>query len=432
MRRGVVYVGGSTRHLFDQSAALVADRIARTLQDRFRPGEELSYRVNVEVDAHVLASGIGIDIASIEFSKGETWETVIDVLEIKYLPRFTRGFAKLPAAARALKGLWVLCRWVWAKARAVLGPNRDRGERQAGGLRPLDKVQARLMAGITIGTIGSVVYWVCVGLAVSFTAPAFAFSVEDILGIFSGGNHSAGHSGVHGPWVLVLGAILLIFAESVRKLLIEPLDLWAVDSFSFIDYQLDDRRFMATPSAILDAVEFAKRRGYAGIDLMTFSMGAVLAADAIFPRKARPSLGAPNRTIDHWITIGFPYDLICLSAPRYFSGRSGPLMEVRNWMNIAVPDDFIGTVFTDPPMRGIALEGCGSMRTPDQEELMRDHPRHVAPKWLDCILPLRRTRNHLIYWDDEDACAPTCFSCFVDAVGWTGAVRQVVSPESAR
>lgn len=43
MTKGIVYVGGSSRHLMDQSAALVADRIARSIQGQLRDDQPFSW-----------------------------------------------------------------------------------------------------------------------------------------------------------------------------------------------------------------------------------------------------------------------------------------------------------------------------------------------------------------------------------------------------
>jgi len=419
MTKGIVYVGGSSRHLMDQSAEIVADRIARSIQCQLQDGDSFSYRVHVDRDVHRLAPDISLDIASIEITSDGKWKRVIDVLEVNYLSRFIKSFAQLPPLARVFRALWLIIRSTITR---VCEQNRARsaGMRNfKGALLPRDLMQATWLTIVTLVTIGSVVFWLVVGLTAVFGIPSF-FSLEfdDLIRIF----RDESKVDVQSPVILSV-SLLLIIARVFRKVVIDPLDQLAVEVFAFTDYQLDDRRFLATPNAILDAIDFAANRGYATVDLLSLSMGAVLSTDAIFARGFRKSKGSQPLVIENWITLGYPYDLIRWSYPRYFDRRQPPIIDIRgHWINVAIQDDFLGTTFDkDEEGRGIRVTNHQDVYMPDINTLFEPASRWKRGGKKDFVIPLRRVVNHRIYWDDEDARAPTCFDAFVgeELTGWS-------------
>ena len=411
MRRGIVYVGGMSRHLMDQSAALVADRIARSIQDDLRDKQPFSYRICVETDAHCRAPDIGLDIASIEVAKGDVWEPALDILEVKYLPRFAGRFERLPPLARALKAFWLLIRSainsVCAR-RAARRPTKT-NQRQ-GTLNRLDQIQAVWLNLVIFATIGSVVYWLVVGAVAVLGVPA-AFNVgfEDIVGVFGAGRTAEAKS----VWTIIVIAVFLVFAAALRRT-IESWEQSAVESFAVMEYQLDDRRFLAAPNAILDAIDFATKRGYATVDLLSLSLGAVLATDAIFPRRRREQVWSPPLKIANWITLGYPYDLIQWSCPDYFADREPAVICFSHWINVVVKGDFLGTKFTKDDGR-IDDRRIGVVDHFSHAQLPDLNPDPFEPEGavvgrLERVVPWRRAFNHRIYWDDENARAPTCFA----------------------
>ncbi|MGZ5942369.1 MAG: hypothetical protein ACXWN8_08120 [Isosphaeraceae bacterium] len=407
----------------DQSAALVADRIARSLQDKLRDEQPFSYRIRVETDAHCLAPDIGLDIASIEVAKGDAWEPTLDILEVKYLLRFARRFARLPPLVRALKAFWLLIRSAINRGCARRAARATKANQRQGALNRLDRIQAVWLNLVTLATIGSVVYWLVVGAVAVLGVPA-AFNVgfDDILGVFGAGRTAEAKS----VWMIIVIAVFLVLAAALRKTFIESLDRVAVESFAVMEYQLDDRRFLAAPNAILDAIDFATKRGYGTVDLLSLSLGAVLATDAIFPRRAREQVWSPPLAIENWITLGYSYDLIRWFRPDYFAERQPAIVDFRRWINVVVQDDFLGTMFTEGDGRGIRVSHCSHARAPDVNPKPFEPESRVRAGRRDWFVPLRRAVNHRIYWDDEDARAPTCFAAVVDAeaAGWTTEVRK--------
>lgn len=398
--RGVVYVGGAGRHLMDQSARVVADRIARAVERNLTEATSASYRVRLEKDACFLAPDISLDVASIEFATCKGWEPTLDVLEVKYLNRFARTFAPLSPLARAARALWVLYRFRRAKLRS----SRMATGAEQPGLTPEDRNQARWLDLVALGTIGSVAYWLVIGMA----ALGFSIVLEEIAG-----------------WMVIPAALLLVLAEAVRKPFLEPFDRWAIEAFAGAEYQIDDKRFLAVPNAILDAIAYARQRNYGAVDLLTFSLGSLLATDTIFPRGERGPTCAPGLTIDNWITIGLPYDLIRHHLPAYFENRQPPRVRYSNWINVVVQDDFLGTAFRAGDHRGIRVSDVEAPYAPNDpvKPLMLSGYRPSDTK-QDRWRPLRRVINHRIYWDDEDARAPSCFDLIVGRAQWLGSGQK--------
>jgi hypothetical protein len=418
-------VGGGGRHIMNQSAEVVADRIARSLQDKFRNEQPFSYRIRVETDAHCLAPSIGLDIASIQVAKGGSWETALDILEVKYLPRFAKRFKALPPLARALKAFWLLSRSAIDNVCGRRVTHATKTDQRQDALNRLDRIQAVWLTVINLLTVGSVIYWLGIGALAVLGVPAiFNVGFDDILTVFGAGRTADAKS----VWAIIVIAIFLVFAAVSRRT-IKSWEHLAVESFAVMEYQLDDRRFLATPNAILDAIDFATKRGYATVDLLSLSLGAVLATDAIFPRRAREQVWSPPLAIENWITLGYPYDLIRWSCPEYFAARQPAVVKIHHhWINVVVQDDFLGTLFTKGDGRGIRVH-CSDARAPDINPKPFKPESRVKAGRRDWFTPLRRAFNHRIYWDDEDVRAPTCFAAFIDAevAGWTTAVLTVVT-----
>jgi hypothetical protein len=330
------------------------------------------------------------------------WEPTLDVLEVKYLNRFARGLAPLNPLARAVKALRILYRFGRAKGRSSHAANAA----EQPGLSPEDIYQARWLDRVALGTIGSIAYWLLIGVT---AALGFSIVLEQIEG-----------------WVLIPAAVFLLLAEAVRKPL-EAFDRWAVEAFAGAEYQIDDERFLAVPNAILDAIAYARtharHRNYGGVDLLTFSLGSLLATDTIFPRRELGAVCDPNLAVDNWITIGMPYDLIRHHLPAYFDDRRPRQVPYDKWINVVVKDDFLGTAFRSGDHRGIRVRNVEAPYAPDEPvEALTLSGYLNRDKKKDRWHPLRRLINHRIYWDDENARARSCFDEIVDRAKWLAEV----------
>jgi hypothetical protein len=219
---------------------------------------------------------------------------------------------------------------------------------------------------------------------------------------------------------------VLLLAATCRKMIVDALDKSGIDSVTAAQYQLDDRKFLACPDAILDAINFAGNQDYEAVDLLSFSLGAILATDALFARRLREQLSLPPMSIDNWISIGFPYDLYRWASPDYFENRQSPGVDFRKWINVVVQDDFLGTAFTGGDGRGIRVRDSAQLWAPAQSVMFSPRKRVTSNNW-DYLVARRREVNHRVYWDDEDAHAATCFSSFIDQAGWTASVRAMLA-----
>jgi hypothetical protein len=408
MPRQIVYLSGSgSPLLMDQSAPLIADRIARSLVDKLRHrSPPVHYRVKPQTDVTSLASDIGVDIASIEFLNGGRWQPEIDILEIKYLRRFARPVARLTALARAGKALYITLSY-WRKSRYAKGaaPCAPR-------LRTEDKKRVRQLKSVSLALAGYLILWVIL-------AAVAGIAVVGAVGV----NIEPGH-----VWPVIAIALFAGLAETVRKNLFEPYEPWAAEAFSSAAYQLDDRGFRTVPNAILDGIEYARQRADGPVDLFGFSLGSLLTADAIFPRQQRQQVWSPSLSIENWITAGFPHYFIEADLPGYFADRRGRTVRFEQWLNIVVLGDFLGTDFEQDRERGIHVAGADGPYRPQSVTFKPEEPGEESAQgrtaWWHSLNPKLIARKHRIYWDDQDPRAPTCFGQIADAAGWTQQVAE--------
>jgi len=390
MTRSIVYLGGAARESLDQSAAMVVDRIARAIRSGRGPGQRFIYRIREEKDAHWLASNIGIDVAVIETPNGNGgWEPALELLEIKYLPRLTRDFARLPGWRRGLRALGL----IWDSVRRARRWRQSAGGGQAAFRLPrLDRAQALVQSIVSLDIMLALLGWLAIGTLVAW---------------------GLGQAKLEAP---LLAAIVAVLATGARTLpQNKSRDQSAVESFSFLDYQMNGEAFLSIPNAVLDTIVLAKQRGCQTVDLLGFSLGSVLAVDTLFARRP---LAAEALPIDNLITIGFPYDLIRSATPDYFENRLPPTLTARHWINVVVKDDFLATPFRPGDGRAIVLAD-GTARTPDVSlSAPCDDARWKQPNPVWDWLSPRRLINHHIYWNDEDPWAPTCFHEVAGRAGW--------------
>lgn len=408
MPRAILYVPGSSQHLLDQSAPLIADRISRGIRDRLIDEMPFRYRVTTTSDAHKLASGIGLDRAAIEVASGESWLPVLDIFELKYLENFTSPFGGQPALAR---GIWA-GKLVFAHLPSAIRAIGRSGTPKGG----LDKMQATFLGLIVLVSLAALAYWILIG----------ALGVFGITEIFDGTRAK------DDKW-LAIGAVLaagLTAGRFALKDFVEALEKSAIEFYSIIAYISDGRRFAAVPGSISDAIQYVKAQGYDEVDLLSFSLGGLLAADAIWPRG--PQLRSERQEIVNWITIGHPYDLIASTYPQYFADRRSSSISISRWMNVVASDDFLGSNFRRDEEKEEPAPDLGiQVVEPTARIVAPDHTLYFTPShgWrarspLD-VLPFRRVLNHTLYWDEKDAFAPTCFGDLAQQAGWIDVARAV-------
>lgn len=407
MRHAIVYVPGSSQHLFDQSSQLVADRIARSLGAagagaRAEAGAASArYRVGEPQAPFELADGIRLNKLSIEVSDGAAWTPAIDVFTLAYLDSFVRPIGSLPPIARGVRAAVLVVRHLPGAVAALLRAGTPKGT--------LDKLQAAFLGLIVLVSLTSLVYWLLIGLA-------GVLGIEKLVGT------SPGADGMLAVAAVLVGGMTA--GRYMLKDLVDALERSAIEFYAMIAFLSDGRRSAATPNAVNDAVRHVADQGYDRVDLLAFSLGCLVTADAIYPRY--PQIPSAPVAIASWITIGYPYDLIASTFPGSLSGRRRGAIEPARWLNVVTSDDFLGSNFRgddrpdDPESgRGIRLVD-DTVIAPERNVFFFAPSRPTIPASVLDVLPLRRLRNHTLYWDEVDALAPTCFGDLVDRLGWSG------------
>ncbi len=167
-----------------------------------------------------------------------------------------------------------------------------------------------------------------------------------------------------------------------------------------------------------------KRGGeYEQITVLSYSFGAVIALDVLFPRDTPDSNLAK---IDRLLTIGLPFDFIRALWPGYFTERrsSGALVD-EQWVNLYNPADLLGSNFEDvgetphaDELPGLVFSGS------DAASPARLRPRshaysggigHADAGFLDRFFLLGGARVHQVYWGGEGDSAA---SCLTECIRW--------------
>lgn len=405
MPRCIVYVPGSSQHVFKQSAKIIAERIATCIRHEIGDRAEFRHRIEVTASSFDFSTEIPADVASIQCDVGGQWVTALKIIEIKYLEAFAKPFADLPVLERGFRAL--LLAFTHGKLiRSVLLDRESPKTR-------LDKSQCAYLSLIILVCVVFLIYW----LAVAALA---------VLGVDSLGGASSSLATVATiVGVLTLGGLSL-------KSYLDAAEKSAIEFYSITGYLDDPGRSSGTLNAIIEAVGNAHRnKDCTGVDVVCFSLGAILTCDAIFPRRAR--LWSPVPSISDLITIGHPYDLVVSAIPEYYEARQPLAMTYRRWMNVCTTDDFLGSNFRydekigdqAEPQLGIACEG---KRFIPSQNVRFDPPLGtvVEKSGLDMIVPFRRVGNHALYWDDSDPNVPNCFQQIVQRTGWAEDVIALI------
>lgn len=409
MGLAIVYLSGTGHHLFDQSAGLVADRIARSLKRSFEPETEFCYRVNLKPDAHQFPPDIPVDVASIEVAARREgtahsmWVPVIDVLELKYLPRLTRTVSRLSAVGRAFWALRVIVRSQPLKSARTL-------VRSSVVSNPDDKLQLALLTVASPTLFASLFYWLILGIT-AFVGLA--------------GEKLTGGIALWTTFLIVLGLVWSGFRH-----MIDTIEKNSMEYVSYLNYfnRLSDFKFIH--DSLLDTISVAAQKSYEAIDILSIGFGGLIATNVIYPEHADNS--SPALGIRNWITLGYPFDIMEATRPGFFKGRCALVSDKLSWINVVVQNDFLGTDFDQGSTRGIGIAGPGArVRIPDVNKCIgfagtsQERWRSAALR-QDYWIPFRRVTNQTFYWDNEDPRAPTCFDAMIELTGWKNSVRSVL------
>jgi hypothetical protein len=131
------------------------------------------------------------------------------------------------------------------------------------------------------------------------------------------------------------------------------------------------------------------------IHLVAFSFGSLVAVDTLFPPSKPPAPRlAKVRTL---MTIGCPFDLVCMLQPAYFQGRFALDAGLR-WINVYDPIDLLGSDFHDSRRKsathGVGIPGAIEERRPDDNLAWNGNQRLTVVT----ALLLASLRVHAQYW----------------------------------
>src|SRR5262249_2141941 len=138
-----------------------------------------------------------------------------------------------------------------------------------------------------------------------------------------------------------------------------------------------------------------------------------------------PGLTDTCESLEAWVSIGYPYDVVRAGLPDYFRGREPQAFHVGQWFNVAGFDDFLGSKFRDDhlpaaPDPRFRIFSKGGQASPTRNVYFprTDEETPVGWRrrdWKDRLNPLRRLINHFLYWDNYDALGPSCFTGLFEA-----------------
>jgi hypothetical protein len=131
------------------------------------------------------------------------------------------------------------------------------------------------------------------------------------------------------------------------------------------------------------------------VHLVAFSFGSLVALDTLFPPSKPP---APRIAKVHTLlTIGCPFDLVCMLQPPYFRERFARDAGLR-WINVYDPIDLLGSDFHDTRRKsvtnGIGIPGALEERRPDDNLPWNGNQRLNVVT----VLLLASLRVHAQYW----------------------------------
>jgi pimeloyl-ACP methyl ester carboxylesterase len=243
---------------------------------------------------------------------------------------------------------------------------------------------------------------------------------EAVLKVWNGGGSIA--SGL-----LVLGSIVGFSFESARCWLKQLIHIF----LSFSRYIKDGLGRSACTGKFNDLLEHILEQFPQRIDVISYSMGSLVALDALFPDANAPN----HRTslVSTITTIGCPFDLVRTFWPSYFLGRAVP-HKSPEWLNVFSPVDLLGSNFANEDGIGASVTAginaastkCadslrkeGGRRLNPAKNLLYDHAGRRSMSLMNALL-FGAYIAHSQYWIHGDHGAESCFGVLVPQLYPTG------------
>lgn len=210
-------------------------------------------------------------------------------------------------------------------------------------------------------------------------------------------------------WVVILVAFLELFYPDLKQ----GWSDMAVQYLAAMEYLEPGTNKAAIGGQLTELVEYlTKKQDYRHINLLCFSFGTLIALDNIFPAGRLPSPRfAKLHTI---ITIGCPYDLICLYWPQYFYKRFGLPNTPQKWLNVYSRNDILASNFRNDDKIGQAenlMEFSEELNLPPLAPENIHYSASQIPEQLKTIHYLNPfiLQTHSMYWNQQFESELTCF-----------------------
>ena len=182
-----------------------------------------------------------------------------------------------------------------------------------------------------------------------------------------------------------------------------------------------------------DLLEHILEQAPSRVDIISYSMGSLIALDALFPDKDSPNPRTSRVTT--MTTIGCPFDLVRTFWPDYFADRATSNRPPR-WVNVFSPVDLLGSNFANEDGVGAAVtrginatdpKGTGSTTLVNSTgtalvpKTNLDYD-HAGRKKLDLANAIfgGAYLAHSQYWVRGDNRAESCFKLLVPRLYETG------------
>lgn len=339
---------------------------------------------------------------------GERSVKLFDLYELRYVDAFNAPFASLSAGMRLVYSLLLLIKNLPSAARLIADAFVSK--------RPSDRIQGVFLGTISLITLMTFVYW-------GVVAAAGVIGAETLLGWVEPDDRPLG-----------LLAVIIAAVTAARQLfgdVFQEIEKLAAEFYSIMWYNSDDSRFSNTLGSIEEALVWMEQRGYEQVDVLSFSLGSLLANDFIYPRSHRLWANVPQ--VDNWISLGHPFDLMEAMYPGNYRGRCQGPLAIKRWVNVTVRADFLGSTFRrdgaedDPDGRVGVVIGGATPTHPDVNVFFDPKTGGVQRALWDFFVPLRRLVNHALYWDFRDPRKPSCFGPLLGETDWIVEARATLA-----
>jgi hypothetical protein len=215
------------------------------------------------------------------------------------------------------------------------------------------------------------------------------------------------------PVVVLLVSFLELFKPNLKEIFAKS----SIEFVSVIDYLSLGIHRDVINGKLADLVEYiVEKQIYQNIHIISYSFGAIVAIDSLFPSGRQP--GERFNNVNTLVTIGCPFDFLRVFWPGYFNKRQGLIDSPKRWLNIYSPVDIFASNFRDDS------KNCEAEKTVNLTNLQDDvklKPKNIVYScgleieelsfWA--WLTLMGIRAHTMYWEPQFESEISCFDILI-------------------